>query len=120
MGDQGRQRQDRAQAPFQTMTATSWYVSSKSKGLSAIAARFSEVMSMTLVDQFKKLHAEDLDDLDLSFLKRWQKRDLLELVQQITAASASLFDSGFNDSCLSGADTAGEGGPNPLTLNPKS
>jgi hypothetical protein len=82
----------------------------KSKGLSAIAARFSEVMGMSLIDQFKQLQAEDLDDPDLSFLKRWHKQDLMKLVQQITAASVSVRDSGLNDSDLSGADTASEGG----------
>jgi len=81
-----------------------------SKGLSAIAARFSDVMGMQWVRHFEKLQAEDLDDPDLSFLKRWQKQELIVLVQGITARSASLRDSGLDDSILSGADTASEGG----------
>jgi ankyrin repeat protein len=80
----------------------------KDRGLSAIAARFSEVMGIELVHHFGKLQAEDLDDSDLSFLKRWQKQVLMELVQNITAGSASLRDSGLDDSFLSGADTASE------------
>ena len=81
------------------------------KGLSAIAARFSDVMGLKLVRHFEKLQAEDLDDPDLSFLKRWQKQELIELVQGITAGSASLRGSDLNASdVLSGADTASEAG----------
>jgi hypothetical protein len=83
------------------------------EGLSAIAARFSYVMGLKLVRHFKKLQAEDLDDPDLSFLKRWQKQELIELVQGITARSASIRDSGLDDSIeaavLSCDDTASEG-----------
>jgi hypothetical protein len=46
----------------------------------------------------------------LSFLKRWQKQELLELVQQITAASASLRDRQLDDSTRSAATTASERG----------
>jgi len=80
----------------------------KHKRLSAIAARFSEVMGMELVLHFGKLQAEDLDDPDLSFLKRWQKQELMELVQGITTGSASLRDRGIDDRVLSGANTASE------------
>ena len=82
----------------------------KDKGLSAIAARFSEAMGMELVEHFGKLQIEDLDDPDLKFLKPWQKKTLVELVRDITARSASLRDSDLNASDLSGADTASEGG----------
>jgi hypothetical protein len=82
----------------------------KGKGLGAIAARFSDVMGMQWVRHFEKLQAEDLDDPDLSFLKRWQKQALIVLVQGITARSASLRDSGLDDSILTGVDTASEGG----------
>jgi hypothetical protein len=82
----------------------------KGKGLSAIAARFSEVMGIELVHHFGKLQAEDLEDPDLSFMKRWQKQELMELVQGITAVSASLRDSSLDDSIRSGADTVSDGG----------
>ena len=80
----------------------------KDKGLSAIAARFSEAMGMELVEDLRMLQTEDLDDPDLSFLKRWQKEKLLVLARNITARSASLRDSMLNDSGLSAADTASE------------
>jgi hypothetical protein len=57
----------------------------KGKGLSAIAARFSEVMGMELVEDLERLQAEDLDDPEFSFLRRWHKQKLIELVQGITA-----------------------------------
>jgi hypothetical protein len=63
----------------------------KDKGLSAI----SEVMGIELVHHFGKLQAEDFDDSELSFLKRWQKQELIELVQGIAACSASLCLSAF-------------------------
>ena len=81
----------------------------KGKGLSAIAPRFSEVMGIELVHHFGKLQAEDFDDPELSFLKRWQKQELIELVQGITAGSASLRDSSLDDNIRSAADTASEG-----------
>jgi hypothetical protein len=34
--------------------------------------------------------AEDLDDPDLPFLKRWKKRELIELVQGITAEKGTM------------------------------
>ena len=67
----------------------------KGKGLSAIAPRFSEVMGIELVHHFGKLQAEDFDDPELSFLKRWKKQELIELVQGIAACSASLCLSAF-------------------------
>jgi hypothetical protein len=62
----------------------------KGKGLSAIAPRFSEVMGMDLVEDLKRLQAEDLDYPEFSFLRRWHKQALMELAQKIAAASASL------------------------------
>jgi hypothetical protein len=82
----------------------------KDKGLSAIAARFSDLMGIELVDHFGKMQAEDFDDPELSFLRRWQKQVLIELAQSIAAVSASLRDSSLNDnSSRSAADTASEG-----------
>jgi hypothetical protein len=82
----------------------------KGKGLSAIAARFSEVMGMELVEDLGRVQSEDLEGPDFSFLRRWHKEKLIELVQRITAASVSLRDSGLDDNFLSSADTASEGG----------
>ena len=63
-----------------------------------------------MVGDLGRLQEADLDDPDLSFLKRWQKEKLMELVKRITAGSASLRDSNLNESDLSDADTASEGG----------
>ena len=79
------------------------------KGLSAIAAQFSEAMGMELVEDLGRLHAEDLEDSDMTFLRRWQKEKLMELVQNIIAGSASMRES-LDDSDLSDADTASVGG----------
>jgi Leucine-rich repeat (LRR) protein len=80
------------------------------EGLNSSAVQVSRALDMVLVKDLRFLKKEYLDDPDLYFLKRWQKEKLMELVQNITAGSASLRDSGLNDSDLSGNDTASEGG----------
>jgi hypothetical protein len=62
----------------------------KGKGLSAIAARFSEVTGIELVEDLEMLQAEDLEGH--SFLTRFHKQKLMKLALSKTAASASLRD----------------------------
>jgi hypothetical protein len=83
----------------------------KGKGLSAIAARFSEAIGVESVTALGMLVAEDLEDPDLSFLKPWQKRLLMRLAQDITAkATTAAGDSGLDGSIDAvwgdGGDTA--------------
>lgn len=71
------------------------------KGLTKIAVQFSEAMGMELVEDLSRLQEPDLNDADLSFLKRWQKQKLLELARDLAANALCL-----NESELSGADTS--------------
>jgi hypothetical protein len=40
-------------------------------------------MGMDLAEDLGRLQAEDLDDHEFSFLRRWQNQKLMELVQGI-------------------------------------
>jgi hypothetical protein len=80
----------------------------KGKGLSVIAARFSEVIGMELVEDPGMLQAEDLQGH--SFLTRFHNQKLMKLAQNITALSASLRDSQPDDSTRSAAITASDRG----------
>ena len=76
-----------------------------SKGLTAIAARFAQEMRLEFVQDFESLQKEDFDDPGLSFLKRWERSKLMRLAVEATAHVLSP-----DESTLSGADTASEGG----------
>jgi hypothetical protein len=65
-------------------------------------------MYMSLVADLRYLQAEDLEDPDLSFLRRWQKQELMELVQSITAAAARPGDR-FDDNGAVWGSASGSG-----------
>ena len=73
----------------------------KDKELGEMAVHFCNVMRMRSLSQLRRLQEEDLDDPELSFLKRWEKKTLIEIVRDVTACAASL-----NTSVLSGDGTA--------------
>ena len=61
----------------------------KDKGLdAAIAAQFSEKMGMRLAEHLRFVQAEDLEHDDFSFLRRWQKKMLLELIKELAIQKA--------------------------------
>ena len=79
------------------------------KGLTSVAQQFSEHMGMELMADLARLREEDLDDPEFSFLRRWQREKLMELVRDSTAHALSVKDTP-SDSYLSGADTESDRG----------
>ena len=80
----------------------------RSEGLGMIAEQFSKAMGMLWTEHLMRLKEEDLDDPDLGFLKKWQKRELLRLVTEGVIRSASLRQGSKSDSEAS-TPSAGSG-----------
>ena len=81
----------------------------KDKGLTSVAARFSEQMGMELIADLEMLKEEDLDDPDFSFLRQWHRQNLMLLIQDSIARVLSIKDT-LSESYLSGANTESDRG----------
>jgi hypothetical protein len=81
----------------------------KSKGLGDIAEKFSKQTGMNLVKSLGWIREDDFEQSDLSFLKPWHKRQLIQLVRDSTAhcvsvTSFSTVTSFFKDAINSDSD----------------